>query len=492
MTSQTAGSDHLPQLPLMLAGVPRPIAELLRETGIPTAPLPRVALTASGTGRFVLYDSRSVTSAVRAKRAKRQGLEPIDVASFASALGDRSPTWGALDRTSPTVHMAARTFLEQLKLELEIRGGVWLRLADYPFPYQSAIAIAVEHASEDLAELGELTAALPHRLTHLVSSRIVSEGVDRLLSLGEQDLGWFLESEAFEFSAKKTLAEWSKRLARFTTAGLAIRGLAREDSSLVLPPRGSLRDLGFTYSAHGFAGVACQTEPAVRDTQQAFWVQFGTMPLADTTSAGVATDRQAPRPSTGNGPLSSHSNSPNLNAALEAHQRIDAAHVLGPDAASPGTDGRRRHDWMMEWVREHYQSGHPLFLRERTTRPDLLSELQSVVEHATRCSLMWQSTLGDFASWWKARRQMELQVWRRDDAYEIHATGDFGIFPWSIEIWRGAHLATLPFKQPLVNIRDDGLVFLRAHNKSPAGITVPNEHLQGRIGTRAPQHLQTS
>lgn len=298
-------ANHLPHLPLMLAGIPRPIAELLREVGLPTAELPRVALTAGGAGRFVLYDSRSTRSAARARRARSQGLEPIDIARLGAGLTVTPLSLWGRGRSESLADQpaAARDFLDRLKAELEIRGGVWLRLSDFPFPYQSAVCLS----------------------------------------------------------------------------------------------------------------VACES---------------------DEFTDGAATATRLP-------------------------------------------------GWMTEWVGAHDHSGQPLFIRESASRPHRVEDLTSLVGNAARCSLMWQTTFGEFARWWTIRRQAELQVWRTDAGYEIHASGDNPSFPLSIEIWRGTHLATLPVQQPVLNLRDDGLVFLQSQNKSPAGLAVPGEHI---LPLAAPYH----
>lgn len=123
----------------MLAGVARPVSDLLRETGLPTAPLRRMALAASGTGRFVLFDSRSTRSKLRARLARGQGLEPIDLAKYKPSLEVPKPSlWRSASRGELLEQPAvARAFVEHLKLELEARGGLWVRMADFPFPYHA-------------------------------------------------------------------------------------------------------------------------------------------------------------------------------------------------------------------------------------------------------------------------------------------------------------------------------------------------------------------
>src|SRR5262249_50330819 len=111
---------------------------------------------------------------------------------------------------------------------------------------------------------------------------------------------------------------------------------------------------------------------------------------------------------------------------------------------------------ILEWVAEHYQSGCPLFLSATSERLGLVQELLRLAGDAGRCSLMWQTTFGEFSRWWGQRRQLRLQVWRRATGYEIHATGEFGSYPWAIEVWRGNHLATLPMRQAELVVPDDG------------------------------------
>src|SRR5258708_2809982 len=79
---------QLPELPLMLAGVPRAVEALLHEAGVPAEALPKVPLLAAGVGRFVLYDSKNTRSAARARRAASCGLKPIDLHEFPPPIND--------------------------------------------------------------------------------------------------------------------------------------------------------------------------------------------------------------------------------------------------------------------------------------------------------------------------------------------------------------------------------------------------------------------
>lgn len=262
--------DHLPLLPLMLAGVARPVAELLREVGLPLALLPGVALAAEGVGRFVLYDSRSTRSSLRARRAKGQGLQLIDVARFKPVFNVPRPSLWRREHKQALIEQTAvaRTLVENLKSELEARGGIWLRIADCPFPYQQILCT-------------------PQQTT----------------------------PEATDSSSK--LPAWL---------------------------RGENGHTSFTIPSHSSCGE------------------------------------------------NSHENA-----------------------------------WFI-----------------------------------------WQTTVAGFARWWQLRRKISIQVWPTDHGYEIHTTGDLNSFPLAVELWRGNHLAALPLRQPVLNVRTDGLAFCLTNHHLPA------------------------
>jgi hypothetical protein len=135
-------------------------------------------------------------------------------------------------------------------------------------------------------------------------------------------------------------------------------------------------------------------------------------------------------------------------------------------------------DRFLEWVGEHYQSGCPLFLTTTNDRLDLVQELLRLAGDAQRCSLMWQTSFGEFARWWVLRRNLKLTVWRTETGHEIHATGDFSQFAWGVEIWRGQHRATLPLRTSELSVPDNGLVYAQSPKKTPAGCTTPGDHLR--------------
>lgn len=416
---------QLPDLPLMLAGVPRPVAELLREAGIPAETLPDIPLFAAGAGRFVLFDAHNSRSAALARRAASQGLKLIDLREFLPTADGRAPL--SFDEDAgwrlAAESASAKAFLERLKAAVEARGGVWVRLSDYPFPYQSALCLGVEHVSEELADFAEIAAILPGKATHFISSRLRPDRLAFLSQAGPADLGWQIQPADFAKSPRSTLSHWATRMERFAAANLYPAGLAQTNGPGLLPPTSRLLSLGFRYSCRNAPGIACRAESCSRATVESPWIRFSTL-------------------------------------AMPPRERI------------------------LEWVGEHYQSGCPLFLSTTSERLDLVQELLRLAGDAGRCSLLWQTSFGEFSRWWSLRRQLRLQVWRKATGYEIHATGEFGRYPWAIEVWRGNHLATLPMRHPELVVPDEGLVYLQSSKRNPAGCITPGEGVRNLV---APQ-----
>ncbi len=456
-----AETAQLPQLPLMLAGIPRPIADLLREAGVPVARLNREPLAAHGGGRFVLFDSRSSESSTRARQARRQGLELIDLAEFTTAFGRSLFPW--IRRDSAADRIIAGEVLDRLKVELENRGGIWLRVADYPFPYQSAVALGVDHASLDATDVFAAAAEYPPLTTHFVSSRLKFATPIAAPPQAQAEWGWLVGGDVRAPSPDKHAARWVRQLARFHAAGVNIAGLSLGAPDVRLPPVKSLLELGFEYQLRHDAAPSCRMEPVAHDSRRPPWVRIGAAPVP---VPGAAASRSNHPAAIGDLPR----------GRLNATHRIDAAHVLSDEIPdSDFTRALHAEDWVLEWVTSHYKSGTPMLLRQIAGSPHLAQTLYDVSSNASRCSLMWRTSFREFAQWWHVRSQLALQVWRTANGYEIHADGDLASFPPAIEVWRGGHVATLPLRQPILKLQDEGLVFLKSQSKRPAGFSDVHE-----------------
>lgn len=129
-------------LPLLLAGVPGPVEEWLRQAGIPVARFGKrntaLGRVRPGQGRFVLFDGRNPSSRSAAETARSLGAAVIDVTSLMAA-GSPLHLLGFRKQPGRSRQEMKAKFYRRLKEKLERLGGVWLRVADYPFPYRSAL-----------------------------------------------------------------------------------------------------------------------------------------------------------------------------------------------------------------------------------------------------------------------------------------------------------------------------------------------------------------
>ena len=131
-----------PKLPLLIAGIPIAVEQMLRQSGVPIA---RCTLDSANSdtqrhqpGSIVLFDSNNAVSHREVWLAERNGLATIDVAPLLA--GQHTTGRARSHRHSPSLQNSkVGALVERLKQQVEARGGVWIRVGDYPYPYQSAV-----------------------------------------------------------------------------------------------------------------------------------------------------------------------------------------------------------------------------------------------------------------------------------------------------------------------------------------------------------------
>lgn len=132
------------RLPLLLSGLPAQPVEWLRVAGIPVEPFQSKPSPAQqgweASEHIVLFDARSAGGRLDARTARECGAEVVNVADLLKPTsGDHHATDCTDAAHAPQDHSVRAAFLGELKRRVERAGGFWLRLADYPFPYRSAI-----------------------------------------------------------------------------------------------------------------------------------------------------------------------------------------------------------------------------------------------------------------------------------------------------------------------------------------------------------------
>ncbi len=146
------------ELPLLAIGLPQVLSDWLHLAGVPVVPVnsPQSRMLSGGNSaaQLVLYDSRNLQTARDVRRFQERGVRLVDT----SAVWERGPVGSNNARNE---RQARSRMLELLKVKIERAGGLWLRLADYPFPFQSAACFGTKGASISLSRLASAFESLP-------------------------------------------------------------------------------------------------------------------------------------------------------------------------------------------------------------------------------------------------------------------------------------------------------------------------------------------
>ena len=169
------------ELPLLASGLPEALESWLRLAGVPVSPFGSRYLRAhpgeEASARLLLFDSRVQDACADARSAHERGLRVLDTAAIWEV--------GAIPQGGSRNQRTNRSrLLERLKSDIERSGGIWMRLADYPFPYQSAVCYGTESAGKTVSRFAGAFEPVPTRFaeTAPVACRRVSDStylVDR-------------------------------------------------------------------------------------------------------------------------------------------------------------------------------------------------------------------------------------------------------------------------------------------------------------------------
>ncbi len=174
--------------PLHLVGVSDPVAKWLKQAGLPIVQVGQESpLTSafrwnkkspnasSSPVRCLLFDSRDLWSRTVAKHPPHPCLCKLDVAKILNQVSDTVKP----SETTNIANPIRFAFFEQLKQALEQAGGVWVRLADFPYPYQGMVS--VEPTSDVKSKKNQ-----PHGLEEIQAR--YSAGLPSMVASSEADL----------------------------------------------------------------------------------------------------------------------------------------------------------------------------------------------------------------------------------------------------------------------------------------------------------------
>ncbi len=386
----------LPGLPLLLWATPPGLEIALFQEGIAYRHVHNPHPLAFRGGRFVLFDSKRVpASTVRARLSPehvavdidrcRHG-EPLD--PFRALIDHHAglARWdvngfGLTERVSRRPKAAIRArIIEQIRQAVSAAGGLWARLAPFPFPYRSAFNFRAdldESLAEDYARFARARRPLNDCCTHFVSTHAYGKEAAVLQDLHRFDS----QSHGHYHVIYRDPAANHRNLARahrlLCDAGIEPVGFAAPHGRWNPDLDGVMEDLGYRYSSD-------------------FQLGYDDLPFFPWLSAERRFSRVLQVP---------------IHPVCE-----------GLFFEAGALDGRFVADHLVRTVRARIEAGEPAFVyghpeRRLGRHPEVLAALAETI---SADPLLWRTTLTDFARWWRWRSERRWSLLERAEGrYEI-------------------------------------------------------------------------
>ncbi len=374
--------SSLPALPLVLWEPPPGLELILRQEGIATVRIRDPHTLAFRVGRFVLYDGRNVSAAtVRATLTadhvpldvdllrREEGSDPFLalIDSKAAPATWRVGRWALTERVArvPKAKLRRR-LLERLRQAVTNAGGLWARLAPFPFPYRSAFNFRAdldERVAADYARFACARRPLVDCCTHFVSTHAYGGEptvLGDLRGCDTQSHGHYHVVYRDRESNRRNLERAHELL---VAAGIDPVGFAAPHGRWNAGLDSVLADLGYRYSSDFQLGYDDFPFFPWREDRFSSVLQIPIHPICE-------------------------------GLFLEAGAR----------------SGRVIADHLAAVVRAHVDSGEPAFVYGHPERrlgrfPEVLAALDGATSDAP---LLWRVTLTEFAEWWHWRDSRAL------------------------------------------------------------------------------------
>lgn len=413
----------LPHLPLLLWETPPALDQMLVQEGIPFHRVQDPHPLAFGAGRFVLYDSRQVTSS-----QVRAAITPLHTALDVHVIRremrfDPFEEWLSMKGAPACWTLAGVTVTERisrvdrarirrkvvhrLRTAVTRAGGCWARLSPYPFPYHSAFNLRIdldEPAPEDYARMARARRPLEDCVTHFVSTHAYGSQGDvlaDLLRFDTQSHGHYHVVYRDEAANRRNL---ERAHALLVQSGFSPVGFAAPEGRWNAGLNAVLEQLGYRYSSE-------------------FQVGYDDLPFSPWLGERCSRVLQLP-----------------------VHPICEGLFV---DAGV--RSGQAIADYLTAVVRAKVQAGEPAFLyghpEGRLGRfPDVLTSLAAELRRHT---LVWRVTLTEFARWWRWREGRRWSIVPRNEGrLEVQFDDWDATYPLGLEVQRGLHRALVPVDGP--------------------------------------------
>jgi hypothetical protein len=426
----------LPPLPLVLWDTPPGLERILSQEGVAFTKVRDAHPLAFQAGRFVLFDGRRWSpSMVRATLTAEHVA--IDVDAFRreerrdpfDALVDNrgaSATWRVSgltvsERVSryPKAEIRHR-MVRRLRHAVAQAGGLWARLAPYPFPYRSAFSFRAdldEPLPDDYARFARARRPLADCCTHFVSTRAYGDHPGVLQDLHRFDT----QSHGHHHVVYRDPEANRRNLRRahrvLTQSGFEPVGFAAPHGRWNPGLDAALEELGYLYSSD-------------------FQVGYDDLPFFPWRDGRFSRVLQVPIHPVCEGLF------------LEAG--IGGGWAIGR--------------YFAEVVRAKVAAGEPAFVyghpeRRLGRHPEILAALDSAV---STNPLLWRVTLTEFARWWRWRGERRWSVIpKAEGRLEVQFDDWDAAYPLGLEVHRGRHVACVPVVGPRTTLRLEDLAYER-------------------------------
>jgi peptidoglycan/xylan/chitin deacetylase (PgdA/CDA1 family) len=387
--------------------------------------------------RYVLYDSRAVSfDSIRSLLSSEHVMLDIDelrsgeredpferlidhhsaLASFPAGLSRVTERVARQPKAS-----IRRRLIARLKELLDQAGGVWIRLAPFPYPYRSAFNFRVdldEPVPEDYHRFAAARAPLADCCTHFVCTHAYGQFPDVLDDLRQYDT----QSHGHFHHVYREPESNRRNLAR---------------AHRILGMHG--------FRPHGFAAPHGRWRPALDDILEQMGYRFGSdfqLGYDDLPYFPWRVDRFSKVLQIPIHPVCE---------GIFIEAGMDDAELIGEYLARAVTARLDAGQLAIAY-------GHP---ENRLGRmPEVLAILADSVE---RQPLVWRATMAEISRWWHWRAARRwLAIPRDENRLEILFDEWDTEFPLAIEIQRGNYQCSIPVTAPRISIPLAGLAYERA------------------------------
>ncbi len=451
-----AMNSVLAPLPLLLWKTPPGLELALAQEGVPFVQIREPHPLAFRVGRFVLFDSRKVSSG-KVRSMLSPGHVAIDVDHVRQGSGldpfralidtEAAPATWSIEELTVVERVAQhpkaairRRLVDRVRTAVVKAGGLWARLAPYPFPYRSAFNLRLdldESGPEDFARFANARRPIDDCSTHFVSTGAYGDDsrvLDSLRGLDTQSHGHYHFVYRDEDANRRNLERAHQAL---TDKGFRPEGFAGPHGRWNEGIDRILEELGYSYSSD-------------------FQLGYDDLPFFPWLGDRFSKILQVP-----------------------VHPLCEGVFF------EAGGDARTVADHLVRVVRAKVEAGEPAFVYGHPERrlgryPEIVRELAGAVE---RESLLWRTTLTEFARWWRWRSERRWTIVTRPESrFAVQFDEWDPTYPMALEIVRGEHVAVIPIHGPRTPFALQGLVY--EHRETRVDLPSPTVY-RGPIGLKA-------